>query len=75
LKQHPTIKDHRGGKTDTNKSNNPYAQSQRDQVPSDSVKTAKILEEEYNEHIIIYTDGFKKRQKSWMRSDNTKPKA
>jgi hypothetical protein len=35
-KQHPTIQDYRGGRTDTNKSTSHYAQSQRDQVASNS---------------------------------------
>jgi hypothetical protein len=56
----------RGGRTDTNKSTNPYAQSQRAKGSSIirfRAETAKILEEKYNEHIKIHTDGSKKDEK------------
>jgi hypothetical protein len=41
---------------------NPQAQSQSDQVASDFTQK-QILEEKYNKHIKIYTDGSKKDEK------------
>jgi hypothetical protein len=55
-------------RTDTNKSINPYAQSQRDRINNKDTER-KIQRTHKNLH-----GRFQKRRKSWVRGDNTRPK-
>jgi hypothetical protein len=71
----PYYLNHPGGKTDTNKPTNSYVQSQKDQEHQITRRNSKDTGRKIQRTYKNLHGRLQNRQKSWVRDDNTRPKA